>query len=140
MKSINIKLSNVNLSLENFSLSHIESQAAVLRQQIFEKIIRQIFASIEKQAVSNARCSCGSYLVKNGRANRTIQTLGGKVTYPRIRMICKACKKNHFVLDDAIGLPSGIKHSTRATETLLDLATDLPYAKTSRYLRKARSH
>lgn len=35
-----MRLSNVNVSLENFSLSHIEDQAVTLRQEIFEKIIR----------------------------------------------------------------------------------------------------
>jgi len=136
MKSINIRLSNVNVSLQNFSLSHIESQAVFLRQQIFEKIIRQIFASIEKQAIGNAECACGSVLVKNGRVGRTLQTLGGKVTYIRTRMICRSCKRNYFPLDDAIGITKGAKHSIRATEALLDLATDLPYAKTSRYAEK----
>jgi hypothetical protein len=51
-------------------------------------------------------------------------------------MICKTCKKNYFPLDDAIGLAKAAKHSTRATEAMLDLATDLPYAKTSRYIDK----
>jgi hypothetical protein len=136
MKSINIRLSNVNVSLENFSLSHIESQAISLRQEIFEKIIKEIFASIERQAVSNARCRCGKALVKNGKVSRTIQTVGGKVTYLRVRMICKSCKRSYFPLDDVIGLASGIKHSMRATEALLDLATELPYEKTSRYAGK----
>ena len=85
MKSINIRLSNVNVSLQNFSLSHIESQAISLRQEIFEKIIREIFASIEKRATSSARYVCGKALVKNCRVRRIIQTLGGKVTYMRIR-------------------------------------------------------
>lgn len=43
MKSISLKLSNVNVNLENFSLSHIERQAIALRQEIFEKIIKNIF-------------------------------------------------------------------------------------------------
>jgi len=51
-------------------------------------------------------------------------------------MICRSCKKNYFPLDDAIAITKGEKHSIRATEVLLDLATDLPYAKTSKYAEK----
>jgi hypothetical protein len=136
MKSIELRLSNVNVSLENFNLSHIESQAIVLRQEIFEKIIRQIFASIEKLAVKTKRCKCGSIPVKNGKEKRVISTIGGKVTYIRSRMTCRACGANYYPLDEALDIASGTKHSIRATEALLDLATDLPYAKTSRYADK----
>ena len=65
MKSIELRLGNVNVSLENFSLNHIEKKAIDLRQEIFEKIIKDIFASIEKQSVRAAMCTCGASLVKN---------------------------------------------------------------------------
>ncbi|OQA22999.1 MAG: hypothetical protein BWY60_00098 [Actinobacteria bacterium ADurb.Bin346] len=139
MKSINIRLSNVNVSLENFSLNCIEKEVINLRQEIFEKIIKDIFASIEKLAIKTIRCTCGNLPVKNGKEKRTICTIGGKVTFMRSRMICKTCGANYYPLDDAIGMPSGIKHSVRTTEALLDLATDLPYAKTSRYVKKLAS-
>jgi len=42
MKSIELSLGKVNVSIENFSLSNIESQAISLRQEIFEKIIKDI--------------------------------------------------------------------------------------------------
>ena len=63
MKSIDLRLGNVKLNLDNFSLNHIEKKAVSLRQEIFEKIIKDVFASIEKQAVKAAvlhlwRCSC----------------------------------------------------------------------------------
>jgi hypothetical protein len=51
-------------------------------------------------------------------------------------MTCKACGANYYPLDEAIAIPNGTKHSIRATEAILDLATDLPYAKTSRYAEK----
>jgi hypothetical protein len=136
MKSINIRLSNVNVSLENFSLSHIERQAIELRQGIFEKIIKDIFTSIEKQAIKNKRCACGAFPVKNGKEPRVICTLGGKVTYMRARLTCKVCGANYYPLDELITIPTGTKHSMCATEAILDMATDLPYAKTSRYMQK----
>jgi len=136
MKRIELSLGKVNVSIEDFSLSKIESQAVALRQEIFEKIIRHIFAIIEKQAVKTKRCTCGSIPVKNGKEKRVICTIGGKVTYIRSRMTCKDCGANYYPLDDAIGMPNGTKYSIRATEALLDLATDLPYAKTSRYSEK----
>jgi len=136
MKSISLRLSNVNVSLENFSLSHIEKQAIALRQEIFEKIIKNIFASIEKLVVKDAVCTCGNKLLKDGKDRRIIVTIGGKVTYMRSRMTCKECGANYYPLDDALGITNGTKHSIRATEAILDLATDLPYAKTSRYAEK----
>ena len=81
-------------------------------------------------------CTCGGALVKNGRVKRVVQTLGGKVTYIRTRMLCKSCGKNYYPLDETMEMPSGIKHSMRATEAILDMVTDLPYAKTSRYMDK----
>jgi len=54
----------------------------------------------------------------------------------RSRMTCKECGANYYPLDDALGIPNGTKHSIRATEAILDLATDLLYAKTSRYAEK----
>ena len=36
MKSIDLKLGNVKLSLENFSLNHMEEKSVTLRQEIFE--------------------------------------------------------------------------------------------------------
>jgi hypothetical protein len=136
MKSIELSLGKVNVSIEDFSLSHIESQAIFLRQEIFEKIIKEIFASIEKLAIKTKRCTCGSIPVKNGKEKRVICTIGGKVTYIRSRMTCRACGANYYPLDEAIEIPNGTKHSIRATEAILDLATDLPYAKTSRYAEK----
>ena len=136
MKSIELRLSNVNVSLENFSLNHIEKKAISLRQEIFEKIIKSIFASIEKQAIKTKICTCGAVPVKNGKEARVIQTLGGKVTYMRNRMTCKACGANYYPLDEIIEVPNGTKHSMRATEAILDMVTDLPYAKTSRYMAK----
>jgi len=136
MKRIELRLGKVNVSLENFSLNCIEKEVINLRQEIFEKIIRDIFASIEKQAIKTKRCICGSIPVKNGKEKRVICTIGGKVTYIRSRMTCKACGANYYPLDEAIAIPNGTKHSMRATEAILDLATDLPYAKTSRYAEK----
>ena len=121
MKSIELRLGNVNVSLENFSLNHIEKKAISLRQEIFEKIIKSIFASIEKQAIKTKICACGGLPVKNGKEARTIQTLGGKVTYIRSRMTCKACKANYYPLDEIIAVPNGTKHSMRATEAILDM-------------------
>jgi hypothetical protein len=129
-------LGKVKLSLENFSLNHIEKRAVDLRQEIFEKIIKDVFSQIEKQTIANARCSCGSKLVKDGKDRRVVVTIGGKVSYSRSRMICKVCGKNYYPLDDAIGLANGAKHSQRAAEAILDMVTDLPYAKTSRYMGK----
>ena len=136
MKSIDSRLGNVKLSLENFSLNHIEEKAVALRQEIFEKVIKDIFARVERQAIASAKCTCGSLLVKNGSETRTVATMGVKVTYPRTRMLCKSCGKNYYPLDEAIGIPNGTKHSLRATEAILDMVTDLSYAKTSRYLAK----
>jgi len=136
MKSINIRLSNVNVGLQNFSLSHIESQAIALRQEIFEKIVKGIFASVERLATKDAVCTCGSKLLKDGKDRRIIVTIGGRVTYMRSRMTCKACGVNYYPLDDVLEIPNGTKHSMRATEAMLDMATDLPYAKTSRYMEK----
>ncbi|MBM3706442.1 MAG: hypothetical protein FJW66_07960 [Actinobacteria bacterium] len=136
MKSIELRLSNVNVSLENFSLNHIEKIAIGLRQEIFEKIIKDIFACIEKLVMKGAVCSCGAKLLKDGKDRRTIFMMGGKVSYSRSRMICKACGANYYPLDEAIGIPNGVKHSMRASEAILDLVTDLPYAKTSRYIQK----
>ena len=139
MKKIELSLGKVKLSLENFSLNHIEKKAVDLRQEIFEKIIKDVFAKIERQVVADARCSCGSKLFKDGRDRRIVVTIGGKVSYTRIRMICKACRKNYYPLDEAVGIASGTKHSLRASEAILDMITDLPYAKTSRYLAKLAS-
>ena len=136
MKSIELRLGNVNVSLENFSLNHIEKKAIDLRQEIFEKIIKDIFASIEKQSVRAAMCTCGASLVKNGSETRTVAMLGGKVTYKRTRMLCKHCGANYYPLDRVLGMPNGTKHSMRATEAILDMVTDLPYAKTSKYMEK----
>jgi hypothetical protein len=136
MKSIELSLGKVNVSIEDFSLSSIENKAIALRQEIFEKIIKNIFASIERLATKDAICTCGNKLLKDGKDRRIIVTIGGKVTYMRSRMICKACGANYYPLDEAIGMPNGTKHSIRATEAMLDLATDLPYAKTSRYIQK----
>lgn len=136
MKSIELRLSNVNVSLKNFSLESIEKEAVSLRQEIFEKIIREIFKQVEKQAVKRAKCTCGNALVKNGTEIRTVATIGGKVTYARTRMLCKDCGANYYPLDRVLGMPSGTKHSLRATEAILDMVTDLPYAKTSKYMAK----
>ncbi|MBU4293706.1 MAG: UPF0236 family protein [Actinobacteria bacterium] len=136
MKSIELCLGKVKLRLENFSLNHIERQAVDLRQEIFEKIIKDIFTGIERLVIERARCSCGSKLLKDGKDRRIVVTIGGKVSYARSRMICKACGKNYYPLDDAIGLANGAKHSLRATEVVLDMVTDLPYAKTSRHMDK----
>jgi len=46
MKSIELRLSKVNVSLKNFSLESIEKEAISLRQEIFEKIIREIFVCV----------------------------------------------------------------------------------------------
>ena len=136
MKSIDLRLAKVNLRLENFSLSHIEKVAVEARQEFFEKLIREVFASIERQALKKAICGCGSILVKNGQEKRSLSTIGGKVSFQRTRMICKSCGKNCYPLDDAIGISPQAKHSLRAKEAILDLATDLPYAKTSRFMHK----
>lgn len=119
MKSIELRLSNVNVSLKNFSLESIEKEAVSLRQEIFEKIIREIFKQVEKQAVKRAKCACGNALVKNGTEVRTVATIGGKVTYTRTRMLCKDCGANYYPLDRVLGIPSGTKHSLRATEAIL---------------------
>ena len=57
MKSIDLRLGNVKLNLDNFSLNHIEKKAVSLRQEIFEKIIKDVFSSTEKQAVRGVRCN-----------------------------------------------------------------------------------
>jgi len=62
--------------------------------------------------------------------------MGGKITYSRSRMICKNCGTNCYPLDEAIGISNGVKHSVRVSEAILDMVTDLPYAKTSRYMQK----
>ena len=49
MKSIELRLSNVNVSLENFSLNHIEKKAISLRQEIFEKIIKSILQALKSR-------------------------------------------------------------------------------------------
>jgi len=136
MKSIELRLGKVNVSLKNFSLNHIEEKAVDLRQEIFEKIIKDIFASIEKQAIRAAMCTCGAAIVKNGSEVRTVVMLGGKVTYKRTRMLCRSCGANYYPLDRVLGIPNGTKHSMRATEAILGMVTDLPYAKTSRYMEK----
>jgi hypothetical protein len=136
MKRIELRLGNVNVSLENFSLNHIEKKAVDLRQEIFEKIVKDIFASIEKQAIRAAMCTCGASLVKNGSETRTVATIGGKVTYKRTRMLCKHCGANYYPLDRVLGMPNGTKYSLRAAEAILSMVTDLPYAKTSKYMEK----
>ena len=127
MKRIELRLGKVNVSLENFSLNCIEKEVINLRQEIFEKIIRDIFASIEKQAIKTKRCICGNLPVKNGKEKRVICTIGGKVTYIRSRMTCKACGANYYPLDEAIAIPNGTKHSMRATEAILDLGSLWPH-------------
>ena len=52
------------------------------------------------------------------------------------RMIRKTCGANYYPLDQTIKMPNGIKHSMRATAAVLSMITDLPYAKTSRYVEK----
>ena len=59
-------------------INHIEKRAVDLRQEIFEKIIKNIFASIEKQAVKAAVCTCGSALVKNRKRGKNSCHVGWK--------------------------------------------------------------
>jgi hypothetical protein len=135
METIEFDLGKVKLSFEDFSLHNIEEQAVKARQEIYQRIFAGVLAQVENRIDENLKCNCGYSYVKNGKEIRHIVTSGGKISYERTRMRCPACFNELYPLDNVIGISPAQKHSLLAREVILDMATDLPYAKSANYLK-----
>jgi len=101
------------------------------------RIMAKAFKTIEvRKLKSRPFCECGGEWRNKGRVLRQIFTVLGKIKYRRLRLRCLSCGTYYYPLDDGLGLQADKNITLGLTEQVLHLATDTPYDKASKNLKK----
>ncbi len=108
-----------------------------VRAQVLQDLVQMGESEDWRQLPPQERpqcASCGEPLSARGEQTRWIQTTGGQaVQVTRTYGTCPACGEGFFPLDEQLGLLAG-GLTPRAEETLVRLATWMPYAQAQELL------
>lgn len=136
MKEIHIPLS-VRITLTQTDVHWVEAQLLAQRTELFRAALHAVVARIEATVLRRATCpECGGRLVGNGRVPLVLETLLGRLEYPRHRLRCPRCRVDVYPLDAALGLLPGSGSTLGVRERALWAATEVSYAKATAFLAK----
>jgi len=137
MKEIRISL-DIKIALKRHDVHWIEEELLRVREEAFLGVLRRIFEEVEGEAIRvRAACpGCGGESVRNGRAVKRMRTLVGELRYWRVRLRCLGCGREHFPLDEELGLEDGEGTTLGVRERALWAAVEVSYEKAHQFLKK----
>jgi hypothetical protein len=136
MKEIRIPLT-VRITLTQTDVHWVEAQLLEQRTELFRAALHAVVARIEATVLPRATCpACAGPVVGNGRVPLVLETLLGRLEYPRRRLRCPCCRLDVYPLDAALGLLPGSGSTLGVRERALWAATEVSYAKAAAFLAK----
>jgi len=136
MREIEISLA-VRIPLTRTDVHWLEAALLEQRTQLFQTALRRVVAEVEATVLPGACCpTCGGRVVANGRVPLTLETLLGRLEYPRQRCRCPRCHLDVYPLDQALGLLPGTGSTLGVRERACWAITEVSYAKASAFLAK----
>jgi hypothetical protein len=137
VKEISISL-DIKIALKRHDVHWIEEELLRVREEAFLMILRRIFKEVEEEGIRGRRVcpECGGEHVRNGRAVKRMRTLVGELRYERVRLRCVGCGREHFPLDEELGLEDGEGTTLGVRERALWAAVEVSYEKAHQFLKK----
>lgn len=137
MKEIGISL-EIRITLKRHDVHWIEEELLRIREEAFLVVLRRIFEEVEREGIRGRRAcpGCGGEYVRNGRAVKRMRTLVGELRYWRVRLRCLGCGREHFPLDEELGLEGGEGTTLGVRERALWAAVEVSYEKAHQFLKK----
>jgi hypothetical protein len=136
MKEMCLSLT-VRITLTQTDVHWLEAQLLEQRTKLFQEALHAVVAHLEATVLERAACpTCGGRLRGNGRVPLVLETLLGRLAYPRQRLRCPRCALDVYPLDAALGLLPGSGSTLGVRERALWAATEVSYAKAAAFLAK----
>ncbi len=115
-----------------------EDELLKKREEVFKKITAIVLKVLEEEVLKKEiRCpNCGGSAIQKGVNRRKIEMLLGEIDFKRKRFRCKACFKEFYPLDGALGLEPQRKCTLGVVKRVLWTAIEVSYEKASDFLKK----